>query len=40
MPNSSEIQNEVGAVGSAHDAVRRKYIKQLSELTGRNVIVY
>jgi hypothetical protein len=28
------------AVGSGHDVVRRKYIKRLSDLTGRNVIVY
>ncbi len=28
------------AVGSGHDVVRRKYIKALSDLTGRNVIVY
>jgi membrane-bound ClpP family serine protease len=27
-------------VGSGYDVVRRKYIKELSDLTGRNVIVY
>lgn len=27
-------------VGSGHDVIRRKYIRKLNELTGRNVIVY
>jgi ATP-dependent protease ClpP protease subunit len=40
MPNFSEILNEVSAVGSGSDVVRRKYIEELSILTGRNVIVY
>jgi len=40
MPNFNDILNEVNAVGSGFDVVRRKYIKELSELTGRNVIVY
>jgi ATP-dependent protease ClpP protease subunit len=40
MPNLSAILNETMAVGSGQDVVRRKYIKNLSEVTGRNVIVY
>jgi hypothetical protein len=40
LPSLNEILSETTAVGSGHDVVRRKYIKRLSELTGRNVIVY
>lgn len=40
MPSLNEILNETQTVGSGFDVVRRKYIKQLSDLTGRNVIVY
>lgn len=40
MPNLSAILNETMAVGSGHDVVRRKYIRALHEITGRNVIVY
>lgn len=40
MPSLNEILNETKAVGSGFDVVRRKYIKQLSDLTGRNAIVY
>jgi hypothetical protein len=34
------LLDEIGAVGSAHDAVRRKYLRKLRQHTGRNVIVY
>jgi ATP-dependent protease ClpP protease subunit len=40
MPSLNEIHNETSTVGSGHDVVRRKYIKALSTLTGRNTIVY
>jgi len=45
MPNLNEILNEAKALaatgrGDAIDVVRRKYLKQLSELTGRNTIAY
>jgi ATP-dependent protease ClpP protease subunit len=40
MPNFNDIQSEVNATGSGFDIVRRKYIRELSQLTGRNVIVY
>lgn len=40
MPTFTEILNEANATGSGADVVRRKYIRQLHELTGRNVIVY
>lgn len=40
MPNWNELLDEIKASGSTHDIIRRKYLKQLHELTGRNVIIY
>ena len=40
MPNLNEIREEIKHIGSPFDVVRRKYIKELSEYTGRNVIIY
>jgi ATP-dependent protease ClpP protease subunit len=40
MPNWKELLEEVQAAGSTHDVIRRKYLKQLNEATGRNVIIY
>lgn len=40
MPNWNELFNEVKALGSAHDVLRRKYLSQLHEATRRNIIVY
>ena len=40
MPNWSEILNEVKRIGHTTDSVRRKYLKNLSRLTGRNSIIY
>lgn len=40
MPDWNEILNEIKEAGSIHDVIRRKYLKELSSLTGRNVIVY
>ena len=40
MPNWNEILDEIRISGSTHDIVRRKYLKQLQRLTGRNVIIY
>lgn len=40
MPNWHEILNESKERGSAHDIIRREYLQQLHELTGRNIIVY
>jgi len=31
---------EINAVGSGHDVIRRKYLLKLSDLTGRNTIIY
>ena len=40
MPNWHEIGQELGVSGSTFDIVRRKYLKKLSEHTGRNTIIY
>lgn len=43
LPNLTEIQNEIqiqASKGSPIDIVRRNYLKKLSEITGRNVILY
>lgn len=40
MPNWHDINDELRIAGSSHDIIRRKYIKELAEYTGRNVIVY
>jgi hypothetical protein len=40
MPNLTEIIKEVSAIGTGHDVVRRKYMRKLSELTGRNLVIY
>lgn len=40
MANWNDLQDEIRLAGTTHDSVRRKYLKQLSELTGRNAIIY
>ena len=40
MPNLNEIISEALTVGSGQDVVRRKYLRVLSDLTGRNTILY
>ena len=40
MPGWDDILSELGQTPSQHDFVRRKYLKELSDLTGRNVITY
>jgi len=40
MPNWHDILNELKEAGSTHDVVRRKYLRSLHKLTGRNVIIY
>ncbi|MCG3208610.1 MAG: hypothetical protein FOGNACKC_02221 [Anaerolineae bacterium] len=40
MPNWNDLLEELRVAGSTHDLTRRKYLKQLYKLTGRNVIVY
>jgi len=40
VPNWKEILDEIKASGSQYDIIRRKYLRKLYEVTGRNVIVY
>jgi len=40
MPDWNQLLNEINASGSTYDLIRRKYLRELSLLTGRNVIVY
>lgn len=40
MANWSGLLNEINSEGSTHDIIRRRYLKKLSTLTGRNVITY
>jgi hypothetical protein len=40
VPSWSTVQGEISQLGSAHDVVRRKYLRELHEVTGRNVIGY
>lgn len=40
MPNWHEIGEELKQAGSTFDLIRRKYIKELSQKTDRNVIIY
>lgn len=40
MPDWNSLLQELQRAGNAHDVIRRKYLRELSELTGRNTIVY
>lgn len=40
MSNWSELVKEIGQLGSGFDVLRRKYIRELSKYTKRNVICY
>jgi ATP-dependent protease ClpP protease subunit len=40
VPNWGELLQEVQQAGNAHDQVRRKYLRRLSQRTGRNTILY
>lgn len=40
MPNWNALLEELQRAGNAHDVIRRRYLKELSDLTGRNTIVY
>jgi ClpP class serine protease len=40
MPNWNALLDEARAVGGSWDVIRRKYLKNLFDLTGRNVIAY
>ena len=40
MPTWNDLFNEIKDSGGTHDILRRKYLKKLSDLTGRNTIIY
>lgn len=40
MPSWDKVQGEIKKAGSVHDVIRRQHLRGLSDLTGRNVIVY
>ena len=40
MPDWSKILQEIQTAGSTHDIIRRRYLQELHEVTGRNVIIY
>lgn len=40
MPNWNELLTELQRQGTPHDIIRRRYLAALSQLTGRNTIVY
>jgi len=41
VPSRNEILEEITkAKGGAQDIIRRKYIKELSEYTGRDTIIF
>jgi membrane-bound ClpP family serine protease len=40
MPDWNSLSNEIRTSGSTYDLLRRKYLKSLHELTGRNTIIY
>ena len=40
MPSWTDILQEIRATGGAHDVVRRRYLAALSDLSGRNTIIY
>jgi len=40
MPNWNQLLDEINAAGGMHDVIRRRHLKEVSEITGRNVIIY
>ena len=40
MPSWNDILKDLKGGGSTYDLIRRKYLKRLEEITGRNVIAY
>jgi ClpP class serine protease len=40
MPDWNDVLNEIKEAGSVYDMVRRKYLSELSDITGRNTIIY
>lgn len=40
MPSWHQLNSEIRTAGSTYDIIRRDYLKRLTRLTGRNVILY
>lgn len=40
MPNWHEIGQNIQQIGSPYDVIRREYLRELSNYTGRNTIIY
>ena len=40
MPNWSQLLGEINTFVGPHDAIRRRYLSRIHEVTGRNVIIY
>ena len=40
MANWKDVLDELREMGGTHDVIRRKYLKKLQNITGRNVIAY
>src|SRR4030043_743015 len=40
MPGWNQLLNDIISAGSIHDVIRRKYLRELHDLTGRNIIIY
>ncbi len=40
MPDWNELLDKIKAAGSVHDLIRRQYLRELHELTKRNVVIY
>jgi len=40
MPDWNQLLDEIRTSGSTHDIIRRKYLRELYEIAGRNIIIY
>ena len=40
MPNWNQLLDEINAAEGPHDVIRRRYLKKVFKITGRNVIIY
>ena len=40
MPSWHSLLHEIKTAGSTHDVIRRRYLKRLQKVTGRNAIAY
>ncbi len=40
MPNWNQLLDEIKAAEGMHDVIRRRYLKEVSEITRRNIVIY